>query len=318
MSSRYQPFISEDSVRRLKHFFSVLRGPSEFLKDSRRYFRHAAPQDGHIGESLRGRNLECQLTKDYHRVEKGLALRNPRAKFGVDVMARLSLLLPVAREVEPDAPYTRFAAEASHALKRWNGGHGVDSLVAPGSESLPKPQWDMSFVETFFNSRKSVRQFDLEKPVGRESLAKAVDLASTTPSVCNRQPWLVRFYMGDHVQDVLAFQNGNAGFRDEVPCVGLITVDTRMFSGSGERNQPWIEGGVFAMSLVYALHGVGLQSCMLNMSVLNKRAAEVRAACGLDDAEQIIMMVAIGYAPSTYRIARSPKRDVSDLMKIYP
>ncbi|WP_166651656.1 nitroreductase family protein [Arthrobacter sp. AG258] len=257
------------------------------------------------------------MTKDYHRVEKGLALRHPRSKFGADVMARLSMLLPVASAEYPEAPYTRFAIEASEALGLWNSGHGVDEEIAPTSESLVTPQWDIGFVETFFNSRKSVRQFDLDRPVSQDLLARATRLASTTPSVCNRQPWKVRFYLGDHVSNVLAYQNGNAGFRHEVPCVGLITVDTRMFAGASERNQPWIEGGVFAMSLVYALHGVGLQSCMLNMSVLNKHASVVRAATGLEDAEQIIMMVAIGHAPSSYRVARSPKRDISELMTVH-
>ncbi|WP_193340571.1 nitroreductase family protein [Pseudarthrobacter sp. AB1] len=257
------------------------------------------------------------MTKDYHRVEKGLALRSPRSKFGADVMARLSTLLPVVTVMEPDAPYARFAEQASQALKQWNAGHGVDSEVAPRSDSFPQPDWDVNFVDTFFNSRKSVRQFDSKRPVSPEVLNRAVGLAATTPSVCNRQPWQVRFYLGDRVQSVLAFQNGNAGFRSEVPCVALITVDTRMFSGASERNQPWIEGGVFAMSLVYALHGIGLQTCMLNMSVLNSQAAAVRSATGLEDAEQIVMMVAIGYAPGDYRVARSPRRNIPDLMQIH-
>jgi nitroreductase len=309
-------FRSGYPMRRLKRMVARLKGPSEFWLDSYRYFRHAAPQDGHVDASLRGRNLECQLTKDYHRVEKGLALRAPRAQFGSDVMARLGMLIPVAKSLHPDASYGRFAEESAAALTRWNGGQGIDSEVAPPSESLPQPEWDPKFVDSFFNTRRSVRQFDPSKPVSVELLESAVRLASSTPSVCNRQPWKVRFFTGNGAQQVLKYQNGNSGFRNEVPCVALITVDSRLFAGANERNQPWIEGGIFAMSLVYALHGLGLQTCMLNMSVLNSHAASVRKAAGAEDAEQIIMMVAVGHATEKYRVARSPRRTVAEIMEI--
>jgi nitroreductase len=112
---------------------------------------------------------------------------------------------------------------------------------------------------------------------------------------------------------MLRFQSGNTGFTDSIPTLAVITTDTRYFSGIGERNQAWIEGGLFAMSFVWALHALGYDTCMLNMSVPNKTAAALRAEASIDDAEQVIMMIAIGRGRPGHRRARSPRKSVSEV-----
>ena len=287
----------------------------EFIEDGRRYLRNCAPSDGLADDSLRGRQLECQLTKDYHRVEKGLALGAPRATFGADVGRRLAMLIPVGNAFAARQPFVRYAEDASAALSRWNAGGGVDERISPLAPSPQDSTWTGDEAESFLTSRRSIRHFDQHRRPDAELLERAVAMAAHTPSVCNRQAWKIRLFSGDRVQHILRHQNGNAGFRSEVPWVGVVTVDTRLFAGLSERNQPWIDGGLFSMSLVYALHGLGIQTCMLNLSVTNAHARTVRAAIGADDAEQVIMMIAIGYAASDHRIARSPRRDVREIVE---
>jgi hypothetical protein len=48
----------------------------------------------------------------------------------------------------------------------------------------------------------------------------------------------------------LSYQNGNSGFGHTVPALFVITSDMRIFEKSGERNQGWVDGGLFAMALV--------------------------------------------------------------------
>ena len=70
----------------------------------------------------------------------------------------------------------------------------------------------------------------------------------------------VHAYDDERQQQVIAVQ-GNAGFGDRVPLVLVITSDLQTFFAPEERNQAWIDGGMFAMSLVHALHSLGLASC---------------------------------------------------------
>ncbi|MGX9346663.1 nitroreductase family protein [Microbacterium sp. KNMS] len=279
----------------------------EFRLDARRYLEHMAPADWLIGADARGKHLEAQLTKDYHRVEKGLALKNPKRPFGADVERRLRMLLPQA---EPTAPYVDHVSSAIDALAEWNEGGGVDSDVSPVREPRARGIEDAA---TFFETRHSVRDFS-DRPVDPALLHRAVELAINTPSVCNRQAWKIRLFEGADVVRALAFQNGNRGFREQIPALALVTVDTRYFAAASERNQAWIEGGLFSMSFVWALHALGLDSCMLNLSVLNRTAAGLRERFSIEDAELPIMMIAIGHGSEGHRRARSPRRLVEEVL----
>lgn len=296
-------------VLRLRQQLQVSRSlRREFAEDRRRYQAAMLPDDHLAHRRLTGRNLEAQVTKDYHRVEKGLALPAPRQPFGADVSDRLDLLVPL---VDPAAAYLPHAASARTALHDWNGGGSltdeVSPLRTPAERGIPDP-------DQFFTTRHSVRDYDA-RDVADDVLEHAVALAINTPSVCNRQAWHIRFYRGDDVARVLTFQNGNAGFRDTVPVVAVVTTDARMFAGAGERNQGWIEGGLFSMSFVWALHSLGVDSCMLNMSVTNDRAAAVRVELGMDDEELVVMMIAIGYGREGHRRARSPRRTTTEVIR---
>lgn len=283
---------------------------SEYRSDRRRYARHSLP-----GEVCRvavgSKNLEAQLTKDYHRIEKGLALPEPKRPFGAAVQNRIEGNIVVGREAGTAESVVTLAESAQQALRQWNTEGVIANDIAPVTDQ--KGRREICDPDTFFRSRHSVRDFN-SAVVSDEVLSHAVSLALQSPSVCNRQAWLIRFYRGADVTRVLAFQNGNSGFTHVVPVVGLVTVDARLFAAPGERNQPWIEGGIFSMSLVWALHALGLDSCMLNMSVRNEKASALRHEFGLADNELVIMMIAVGHARVGHRVARSPRRELEEVI----
>ncbi|WP_162246669.1 nitroreductase family protein [Microbacterium sp. Root53] len=276
-----------------------------------RYKRYAHPAV-RSGRNVPGSFLEAEITKDYHRVEKGLALAAPKRPFGSEVQARLERLLPLAEAQDPNAPYVRFGREALEALKLWNESGVIDDRIAPPRSVARTESLEPSVSPQFFQSRHSVRHFAAE-PVDRALLDEAIILAAQSPSVCNREPWRIRIYDGADVQRLLAHQNGNRGFTSDVPALALITVDLGMFTGLGERNQPWIEGGIFSSTFVWALHSLGLSSCMLNLSLETRAADALRAEAGVSAGEVPIMMVAIGWASENHRVARSGRRDLAQL-----
>lgn len=148
-------------------------------------------------------------------------------------------------------------------------------------------------------------------------IEKAAALAQTAPSVCNRQSGVV-FVTQDpaKIARFLSFQDGCRGFSDQVGTLLIVTARLDTFLTSGERYQAWIDGGLFAMTLIWALHSLGLGSCCLNWSADAGRDKALRAASGLPDDHTIIMMLAVGTVPETFRVAQSPRRAPDDVLRV--
>lgn len=291
----------------------------EFGRDARRYATLSTPTGRQELAKLTGAHLETQVTKDYHRIEKGLAFPEPRRPFGDDARNRLLDELgddPISRAGK--RPYVTYATEAMTALDEWNeSGSPSDVVTVPGS-SIGAHDLTNSQTDLFFRTRRSVRSFDVDRPVDAALIAHAVELAGNAPSVCNRQAWRAHFF-GDYadVQAVLSHQSGNRGFGHTIPSILVITADVRMFSGTGERNQRWIDGSLFAMSVVWALHALGVSTCMLNWSKDNASSAQLRTTAGLGSHEDIIAMIAVGYPSPAYRVARSSRRELDDILVVH-
>jgi nitroreductase len=165
----------------------------------------------------------------------------------------------------------------------------------------------------FFGKRYSVRHFD-PAPVDPALIHRAVGMAQKAPSVCNRQSGRVHVLVSDVKKtQALRYQNGNRGF-EVIPVVLVITSDLRCFLEPSERYQAWIDGGLFAMSLNYALHSLGLGACMLNWSVDAPTDAAMRAANAIPEHESIIMMMAVGHLPERFRVAQSPRRPIDEVL----
>ena len=60
----------------------------------------------------------------------------------------------------------------------------------------------------------------------------------------------------------LKIQGGFLGYAMP-PVLLLVTSDIRAFMNNGERNEPFVDGGLFSMSLLYALEAYGLAACPL-------------------------------------------------------
>lgn len=307
------------NIRRAVKYFawkhlSAAKALREFVSDARRYQALSTPSSRETLSRLDGLQLECQVTKDYHRIEKGLALANPKRPFGADAKERLQFALKDRDLNYAAMPYAAYAKDALAALEQWNNGGDIVDLVSP-----PVPSWVPSFSEeelsSFFRSRHSVRAFDKSGKIETATIQRAVSLALSSPSVCNRQAWRAHYFEGPQdVSRILKHQSGNRGFGNDASGVFIITADVRLFSGSGERNQRWVDGGIFAMSLVWALHGLGVATCMLNWSKGNNASRLLREEADLDINEDVIVLIAVGRPLDGYRAARSARRSVSDVL----
>lgn len=172
---------------------------------------------------------------------------------------------------------------------------------------------DKPFPE-FFYSRHSMRQFE-SKSLNIEDVEKAIKIAQKAPTACNRQASKVYLYQDKATNDALGeLIAGNTGFQQEVPNYLVVTADVSAFYDTFERNQVYVEAGLFSMALVEALHYYGIGSCILQNGEYYKKNKKFKEICkNIPENERIILFVATGYYKNKFSYAMSLRKNVEDV-----
>lgn len=289
-----------------------------------------------MGAARNATQHDAYVTLNYHALEKGMSLRQPRPSFG---RRRATWLIRLLRSSNARHGWTHASSVAWKVLQSYRDTHQAGGQneeldrflddTSPqtilrnehcgGTRTLSREEVHADCLvdlDQFFYSRSSVRNF-ADEPVPVETIESAVRMALKTPSVCNRQPWRVRLLTSKRdINRALSLQRGNAGFGSLVNKLAVVSCDLRAFVTSGERNQAWVDGGMFSMSLVYALHSQGVGTCCLNWSVDPTRDARFRKQNRIPDNEAVVMLVAIGSLPQTFRVACSERLPLSDVLEV--
>ena len=270
---------------------------------------------------------DFKIRRTYHSVEKGLSVYGIGHKTKSNAMNELEKLLAVQTSREQLTFSSQVASNVLLEARSKNGPKLIDqqtyflrigdgnSEEVGGAIGLDKEILDAGMLERpeeFFFSRVSVRSFSSDS-LEDDLVTRALRLASKTPSVCNRQAWHVyHITCPSQIRKCLSLQNGNSGFTDDIRNLLLITCNLKAFSHPGERYQQWIDGGMFAMSLIYALHSLGVSSCCLNWSKGPIADLKLRRACSIRSEDTVIMMLAVGYANESITACASPRVCVLD------
>lgn len=161
--------------------------------------------------------------------------------------------------------------------------------------------------------RRSIREFT-QAPVDPDLIRQAVQIALQAPSVCNRQSGRVHVIDDPKMmQDVLKVQGGFSGY-PMPPKLLLVTSDLPSFLFVAERNQPYIDGGLFMMNLLLGLTQLGLGCCSLNTAMNTQREAKIRARLGIADTEVFIAFVAVGHFDPSVLTPRSKRLPIEDII----
>lgn len=303
--------------------------------DAARFARHS----GMKGLGSRATHAAA-IIKTYHRIEKGLALPEPRPGFGAQAANQLIEELSTYIDAYGADEVTRVALNAMNEYLDFNHGCGVtvDATIMDGITRMLVRQGDIASacrvggtrevtreeihavaardLEHFFQSRFSVRQFS-DRKVDLALIEKAAAMAQKTPSVCNREAGRVAVISDKALMNrAFSHQNGNRGFGDRADKLLIVAADLACFLNVGERYQAWIDGGMYAMSVVYALHSLGLGTCCLNWSVEPEADRALRADLELPQQWVVIMMIAVGHLPERFTVAQSPRRPLSEVFRI--
>jgi nitroreductase len=248
-------------------------------------------------------------------VEKGISLEQAKQPFGIELRRRLLQSLNNSNVKSKDPILETRAKLAISALDNWNlaGNRGI-GLVTEKVPELNTMKYEEVF-ESFFSSRKSIRNFS-EKQMEQHRVLEAIKMALNSPSVCNRQGWRIWLVQDkEKVREIRQLQNGNLGFTN-LNTLLVFGVDRRMFTVGIERNQMWVDGGLFAMSTVWSLHSKGIGSCFLNWAESPKQSKKLRSILKAPICYEFITLCAIGYADENSLSALSAKKSLDEVLDV--
>jgi len=277
------------------------------------------------------------LNKNFHIIEKGLSLYDTRSGFGQPVIVKTLKLLnryitnygadsTVWATINSLSEYQSFNLE--HGVRLSFLDEALDDLKKLVPQSLNHEGGTVSITrkeilsecsgsfKQLAKNRHSIRVFS-KLPVDESLIREAANIAKKTPSVCNRQTTSIFVYGGEEQKkQILALQNGNRGFGHLASHIVAVTSDLQCFIGTGERNQAYVDGGLMAMSFVYALQSLGIGSCFLNWSVTADLDMEIKKVAGIPASHVIVTLIAIGNIPDELLVAESPRLSLNDILYI--
>lgn len=320
-------------IRKLSpNFFPSVHILMARVYDTIRFIRSASS----VSTVKNKHKLAAMITRQYHGIEKGFSLNVTKRPFGFKLVNTLLVNMNIYIATYGRDSLINHAIRVLGAYFEFHEGISDESLYKmkmtyskisteknsdrPTESEMPIRRIKLENIkrENNFNfhawirNRRSVRDFNGET-VDKALIEAAILDAMESPSACNRQGWKVRIFSGHSKDIALNNQNGNASFRSGIDKVILVTGDNRKYSYT-ERNGSIIDGALFAMSLIYALHARSIGTCPLNTSYILKDELKARKDLGVPDYEEFIMMIALGGLKDEFNVALSPRESIESVI----
>ena len=281
--------------------------------------------NGIIGQDYN--QYEAIITRLYHTIEKGLSYTDYRPGFGVGNVQKLIQAMEnyINDGYSEDAFFYRTALSTLEfyinknkiykhidndlekkieSLKGKSNGKGGSLKITPLSkETIQQQPYDK-----FVCDRHSMRHFS-KAPVDINDIKNALIIAQQTPSACNRQGWRSIVISNKEIMEkVLNNQNGNEGFGNEFDKLILIVSDLRYFNRDRELFQAYIDGGMYAQSVLNSLHFQHIATVPLSASLSMKQEENIRKLLKLNGSEVLVMFIGIGNYPDECLTTMSTRR----------
>ena len=314
-------------IDRLKFYMRLPQALLGFWYDFVRFYRFSAWHANMKDDELRN----YHIVKLYHSLEKSMSFRERKAESGWTVVYSLLDALIAGKisgseigfhdKKAPSIISTFLSLDKTNDNNEQVREKLSSYIFAPQDESYDLKthyledfrQGILQHPEDFFLSRYSLREFK-DEIVSDEIIKRAVSLALKTPSVCNRQAWHVYHSSDDDVKrSALKYQTGHRGFGEKIPNLLVVTADLKAFMSGNEHYQHWIDGGMFAMSVIYALHSLGVASCCLNWSQSPRNDKRIRTLIDLKPNHTVIVMIAVGWPDEQNNVCVSARRPLNEV-----
>lgn len=285
------------------------------------FLRH----NGYSPFESRGRRLSHKTIIEAHTIEKGLTLPKPKPHFGREKIKGLLKMnagwTPPKEELSRSmlvgalSEYRKaFATEPAPDVSLTES---IDGFLKTHSDSpstggvrhgMERRREENTSVVCFLESRFSAREFG-QSALSDEDIIEVARIAQRAPSQCNRQSSRLHVYRNQaKVRELIGLQGGGRGFAENVPTLFVVTSEITGWAGPTQRNQPYMDGGLYAMMLLLALDAKGFLTCPLNLAVSHRTERAIKLAGNIPARERLIVMVAAGPQPGhPVRAAASPR-----------
>jgi nitroreductase len=321
-------------IKKVKRYLYSRQGRKFYNWDRKRFLNSAIE----LTKNKTQENIESKITLSYHSLEKGMSNRNIRYGFGKNALNILMESLEEFVEIgfnKDSIPFqTGLSVLSEYIDMHLNKNINIDWITERfnilinncevksygGIYSLKKEnilENSSANFEILSSNRHSVRDYANGK-IEKDIIIKAIEIAMNTPSVCNRQPWKVHFINDEVlVAEILNLQGGLRGQGEGLKQLLLITSDSNFFTNFTERNQGFIDSGMFAMSLLYSFTYLGVASCSLNTNFYIDKEIKIRRLLNIHDNENLVMFISIGNYLDEFSVPKSKRDNVSNKLKIY-
>jgi nitroreductase len=315
----------------LRTIYVVFKLAVEYFTDFTQYCRSSSLIGVKSNEQLLAR-----ISAHSHMIEKGLCMKPMKPSFGVESNLQLIDLIKQGLNIGLKDKFE--VVSAISALKQYQNvhkEHGIEinsvleekmnSLFSNlhiidthkgGKKEITKKdlllKWSIDF-HSYIRARHSIRSYTNE-PIDNNTIEKCIDSANYSPSVCNRQTSRVLIIDNEsEIKKALQYQNGNRGFGHLATKLLVVMSDIRYFNDLEERNQNFIDGGLFSMSLLLALQSEGIGACPLNWCVSHKTDKAFKEAFDISGHYSVIMFISLGQIPEKLEVAISKRKTFKNL-----
>lgn len=258
--------------------------------------------------------LECQMLLQSHALEKGMSLTDKRSSWGG--VKALSLCENIEKYTASGGKVNEVFILSVNVLHKYRKDdrsckdaqlmERVNALCSHYSQYVNEnsagvtlvgtpPSFNKNDIRSFFDSRHSIRQFS-EEPITDSEISAIVNFAECTPTACNRQSSRVYVYRErSKIAEILQNQLGDQGWCSGATALFVVTGCESLFGGVHERKQVYIDGGLYAMNLVYGMHLQHIASCYKMFVREPRRERVFKKICGIPANETPIVLVLAGH-----------------------
>lgn len=279
--------------------------------------------------------MRAYLSIRIHALEKGMSIGNVKVGFGIPKVLVLIRDLQRYQSTYGNDVFWKESCEVINEYIRFNVRNGADMqkvqsaldkmgeikcrsykggiLKLVHKQITEKARGDF---EKLSQSRYSIRDF-ADQPISLIEIEKALKLCERTPSACNRQSWKVHVIADEKIKNKLfELQLGCNGFYDKMQYAILICGDISYY-GFPEFNQVYVDGGLYAMNLMYALNFYDVATIPLTMQHKHSHTNKIKRAMHLSPSEVPVVLIGAGSYKDEFKVACSMRKPYSEYTTIY-
>ncbi|WP_448552143.1 nitroreductase family protein [Thalassotalea montiporae] len=187
-------------------------------------------------------------------------------------------------------------------------------FIPYAEHARPNTDIDASSLNELFKRRRSVRWYQ-DKPVAKELVYQAMEMAALAPSACNRQPFEFHLLTGDDAVSIAKLAMGTAGFAENIPALFVVIGDLSSYPAERDKHVIYIDASLASMQLMLAFESLGVSTCPINWPDIEFREKLMAKKLKLTPYQRPIMLMSFGYADAEGKIPFSQKKRPEQLIK---